>query len=187
MLGGRAAKAYIGTMCSAIARLVWLPLLAAVALAWPHDGYAKAFSADYGLSRLEAGTAGLDVLTQRALFDLGPVRIRPALQAGPRFSGAGLSFEAGRNWFGQVGLGRKLQPGVSLSSPASSPVVGVAGGYRWSDGQALSLQLTGGRGTERLGLSLNYDWPRYFVRLTYDARLNLVPQDSLRLSAGVRF
>lgn len=188
MLGWRARKAYIGTMCSAIARrLVWLPLLAAVALAWPHGGHAQAFSADYGLSRPEARTAGLDAPTQKALFDLGPVRVRPALQAGARFSGAGLSFEAGRNWFGQVGLGRSLEPSVSLSSPVSSAALSIAGGYRWSDGQALSLQLTGGRGTERLGLSVSYDWPRYFVRLTYDARLNLVPQDSLRFSAGMRF
>ena len=63
----------------------------------------------------------------------------------------------------------------------------IGGGYRWSDGQSLSLHVTGGRGPERLGLSVSYDWPRYFVRLSYDSGLNPVPQDRLRFSAGVRF
>lgn len=187
MLGGWACKAYIGLMRSAFTPLAWLPLLAATALAWPHDGHAQAFSADYGFSRSGAGTVGLDAQNRRTLFNLGPVRIAPALQAGARFSGAGLSFEAGRNWFAQAGVGRSLQPGLSLSSAGSSDVLSIAAGYHWSDGRSLSLRLAGGRGTEHLGLSVSYDWPRYFVRLTYDSRLDLVPQDSLRFSAGMRF
>jgi hypothetical protein len=34
---------------------------------------------------------------------------------------------------------------------------------------------------------VSYDWPRYFVRLSYDPGLNPVMQDKLRFSAGVRF
>jgi hypothetical protein len=186
MLGGMARKAYIGLMSSAIAPLTCFPLLAAAALVWPHDGHAQMFSADYGFSRPGAGLAGMDAPTRRTLFNLGPVRVVPALQAGTRFSSAGLSFETGRNWSAQVGLGRSVQPGLSLSNAGSNGVLSIAGGYRWSDGQSLSLQLIGG-GPERLGLSASYDWPRYFVRLSYDTGLKPVPEDNLRFSAGLRF
>lgn len=95
-------------------------------------------------------------------------------------SGAGLSLQAGRNWFGQLDVGG-----------AGSDIVNLAGGYRWANGQALSLQLSRGRGPgQRLGLALNYDWPRYFVRFSYDqGAFAPLPQaqDSLRFSAGVRF
>jgi hypothetical protein len=40
---------------------------------------------------------------------------------------------------------------------------------------------------ERTGLSLTYDWPRWFVRMTYDPRANFSSQDLLRLVTGVRF
>lgn len=40
---------------------------------------------------------------------------------------------------------------------------------------------------ERAGLSLAYDWPRWFMRLSYDPRVNFTPQDMWRLSAGTRF
>jgi hypothetical protein len=78
---------------------------------------------------------------------------------------------------------------VSVLTPAASnDIVNVGGGYRWGNGQALSLQLSKGRGTaQRLGLAVNYDWPHYFVRFSYDQGLYLAPQDSLRFSAGVRF
>jgi len=98
----------------------------------------------------------------------------------------GLSLQAGRNWFGQLGF---AQAHASTLSPAgTSDSVNVSGGYRWGDGQSLSLQLSRGRGPgQRLGLAVNYDWPHYFVRFSYDQGFNLVPQDSLRFSAGVRF
>ena len=48
--------------------------------------------------------------------------------------------------------------------------------------------LPGGQAApQRLGLSVSYDWPRYFVRLAYDPKANFLPQDSLKLSAGMRF
>ncbi len=40
---------------------------------------------------------------------------------------------------------------------------------------------------QRLGLSVGYDWPRYFVRFAYDPKVNFTPQDMWRLSTGVRF
>ena len=78
---------------------------------------------------------------------------------------------------------------VSALPPAAvNDIFNVAGGYRWANGQSLSLQLSKGRGPgQRLGLALNYDWPHYFVRFSYEQGLNIVPQDSLRFSAGVRF
>jgi hypothetical protein len=98
----------------------------------------------------------------------------------------GLTLQADRNWFGQLGVSQG--PVSALTPAASNDIVNVAGGYRWSNGQALSLQLSKGRGAgQRLGLAVNYDWPHYFVRFSYDQGLNLTPQDSLRFSAGVRF
>jgi hypothetical protein len=118
---------------------------------------------------------------------LGSLRIQPAIQSSVDFYGAGLSAEVGRSWFGQVGVGRSLQNTVSAAG--APPVLSLAGGYRFGGGQALSLQLSRGRGSgsdQRLGLAVNYDWPRYFVRFSYD-RMNLLPQDNLRVSAGLRF
>lgn len=47
--------------------------------------------------------------------------------------------------------------------------------------------LVGGLPINRLGLSVGYDWPRYFVRAAWDPQVNFTSQDMLRLSAGVRF
>jgi hypothetical protein len=134
-LGGMRGKVYIDLMRAASLFPVWLPMLAAAVIAWPHAAGAQAFSADYDLSRAAAAPVAANIL-----------------------SGAG--------------TGEALR---------------IGGGYRWSDGQSLSLHVTSGRGRERLGLSVSYDWPRYFVRLSYDPGLNPVMQDKLRFSAGVRF
>ena len=40
---------------------------------------------------------------------------------------------------------------------------------------------------QRTGLSVAYDWPRWFVRLTYDPKANFTPQDLWRLALGTRF
>jgi hypothetical protein len=40
---------------------------------------------------------------------------------------------------------------------------------------------------ERTGLSVTYDWPRWFVRLGYDPKVNFTPQDMWRLAFGTRF
>lgn len=166
----------------------FLPLLLAGAMAWPLGAGAQTFSADYALTRAGALTGEPDARVSPAPLQLGAVRFGPTLQADGKFSGAGLSVDVGRNWFGQVGVGRSLQPNPNMpGGSASEDVLRVGGGYRWSDGQALSLQLSRIRGADRLGLSVGYDWPRYFVRLSYDPGLNLTPADVLRFSAGLRF
>jgi hypothetical protein len=40
---------------------------------------------------------------------------------------------------------------------------------------------------DRTGLSVAYDWPRWFVRLSYDPKVNFTPQDMWRLAVGTRF
>jgi hypothetical protein len=185
-LGGTHAKVYIELMRSPISSAVWLPLLAAAALGWAPAAGAQVFSADYGLS--PAAVPAMEASSQgSAVFSLGGVGIGPALQADAGFSGAGLSLQAGRNWFAQVAVGQSLSVAPGLPMAVSGEALRIGGGYRWGNGQALSLQVTGSRGPERLGLSVSYDWPRYFVRLSYDGGLNPVPQDRLRFSAGVRF
>ena len=166
------------TLARAISRIQWwLPLLAAAALACPRGADAQGFSPDYGLSP-----------GRTSAVSLGPVRLDPVFHGDARSSSVGLSIAAGKNWFAQAGVGHSLDSNPALpGSTASTPVVNIAGGYRWSDGQSLSLQVSRGREAERLGLSVSYDWPRYFVRLSYDSKLSPLPQDSLRFSAGVRF
>jgi hypothetical protein len=155
-------------------RLMWVMVVAAAA-AVPALGHAQGFRADYDIARFSS--AG----------DTAPsVRIAPAFSLGGDASGAGLSMQAGRNWFGQVELAQVHA--AALLPPATNDIVNIAGGYRWGNGRALSLELSRGRSSgQRLGLAVNYDWPHYFVRLSFDQGLNLAPQDSLRFSAGVRF
>ncbi len=147
-----------------------LTLLAAMLMTWPQHACALDATADYGLAN-----------------PVPAMTVSPMIQSDARFSGAGLSVAAGQNWFAQVAVGRSLQTGPVISGLNANDAMSIAGGYRWSDGQSLSLQVTSGRGADRLGLAVRYDWPRYFVRLSYDSRLNLLPQDSLRFSAGMRF
>lgn len=60
-------------------------------------------------------------------------------------------------------------------------------------GQRLTLDLLAKRGLvdgvpiRRLGASVGYDWPRQFVRVAWDPKVNFTAQDMLRLSAGMRF
>ena len=62
-----------------------------------------------------------------------------------------------------------------------------------ADGHRLTLDvlLKKGRVEERLvrraGLTLTWDAPRWFARLAYDPQTNFTPDNSWRLSAGVRF
>lgn len=104
----------------------------------------------------------------------GPVR----LSAGRTATGSGLSLEAGENWFARAGIGRSLD----------SDVLSVGGGYRFSDGDALSMVVTRQFGQERLGLAVRYDWRQAYLRLGYEQPLRLPGgAERLRFSAGVRF
>ena len=154
-------------------RLRTVICVAAAAMA-PWLAHGQWFAADYDLALVSSPDAP------------SLLKLAPAASLGGELSG-GLSLQAGRNWFGQVGLS---QGHANTPTPATvGDIVNVAGGYRWSNGQSLSLQLSKGRGAgQRLGLAVNYDWPRYFVRLSLDqGNLTLLPQESLRFSAGVRF
>lgn len=137
---------------------------------------------------LAAAFAGAVALAHAQGFEADyRLRVGPALALGSMAPGAGLSLQGSRNWFGQVGLSQG--PMSQLSHAGSNDIMALEGGYRWGNGQALSLQLSRGRGAgSRLGLAVNYDWPHYFVRFSYDPPgFMLSPADSLRLSAGVRF
>ncbi len=39
----------------------------------------------------------------------------------------------------------------------------------------------------RVGFSAGYDWPRFFVRVAWDPKVNFTSQDMMRVSAGTRF
>ncbi|WP_233504422.1 hypothetical protein [Xylophilus ampelinus] len=47
--------------------------------------------------------------------------------------------------------------------------------------------LDDGRYIHRYGASMTYSWPRIFVRLAYDPKVNFTPQNQWRLSVGTRF
>jgi hypothetical protein len=62
-----------------------------------------------------------------------------------------------------------------------------------ADGQRLTVDFLHKQGLvndamiRRWGLALTYDWPRFFVRLAYDPKVNFTPDDMLRASIGTRF
>ena len=47
--------------------------------------------------------------------------------------------------------------------------------------------LANGESIRKTGASLTYDWPRYFVRLAFDPKVNFTNEDMWRLSVGTRF
>lgn len=63
----------------------------------------------------------------------------------------------------------------------------VAGDQRLTLDLLSKTGLVAGVPIRRLGLSVGYDWPRYFVRVAYDPKVNFTAQDMWRLSAGARF
>jgi hypothetical protein len=136
--------------------------------------HALDFSANYDLTRPNVPTWDTDLVPRGAGFAIGSARVVPSFG---NVSGAGLSVEAGRQWFGRLTIGRSVE----------SEGVALGGGYRWGDGQSVSMQLSRGMGSERLGLAVRYDWPRYYVRVGYEMRVRDGISDTLRFSAGVRF
>ena len=64
----------------------------------------------------------------------------------------------------------------------------LGGGFRFMDGDALSMSVTRQLGQERLGLAVRYDWRQAYLRLSYDQPLRSQgAAERLRFSAGVRF
>ncbi len=51
----------------------------------------------------------------------------------------------------------------------------------------LKRGLVEGEYIERTGLSVAYDWPRWFLRVSYDPKVNFTPQDMWRFAFGTRF
>ena len=44
-----------------------------------------------------------------------------------------------------------------------------------------------GNTIDRTGLTVTYDWPRYFVRLAFDPNTNFTIDDAVRVGVGMRF
>jgi hypothetical protein len=59
--------------------------------------------------------------------------------------------------------------------------------------QRLTVDLLAKQGTvdgqfiRRAGLTVTYDWPRWFVRAAYDPKVNFTAQNMVRMSVGTRF
>jgi hypothetical protein len=115
-----------------------------------------------------------ELTPQVPLASWGRVRVAAASS----FSGNGLSLEAGEKWFARAGIGRSLD----------SEIMSLGAGYRFGDGNALSMHVTRQLGQERLGLAVRYDWHRSYLRLSYEQPVHTPgAAESLRFSAGVRF
>ena len=61
------------------------------------------------------------------------------------------------------------------------------------NGQRLTIDVLHKRGlvddgrVRKTGATLTYDWPRFFVRLAFDPKVNFTNEDMWRLSVGTRF
>ncbi len=116
-----------------------------------------------------------EVAPAAALLSWGNVQLSSASAVG---GGAGLSLQAGQQWFARVGLGRAVD----------NDVMSLGGGYQFGDGQAISMHVLRQLGQDRLGLAVRYDWSRSYLRLSYEAPLKpAAGVDMLRFSAGMRF
>lgn len=134
---------------------------------------AQGFSPNYTLTAPALLTAP-DLGPSQPLAAWGPLRL-----AAGSATGSGLSLEAGRSWFARAGIGRSID----------ADVVSVGGGYRFGDGDALSMAVTRQLGQERLGLAVRYDWRKAWLRLSYEqpVRTPGAAPDRLRFSAGMQF
>ncbi|MDB5963663.1 MAG: hypothetical protein JWQ72_163 [Polaromonas sp.] len=63
----------------------------------------------------------------------------------------------------------------------------LEGGRRLTLDALYKTGLVSGSAVRKAGLSVAYDWPRFFVRVVYDPLSNFTPQDMLRVSVGTRF
>lgn len=62
----------------------------------------------------------------------------------------------------------------------------LAGQHRLTLDLLAKRGLVDGERIERVGASVTYDWPRWFLRAAWDPKVNFTQQDMLRLSAGLR-
>lgn len=164
---------YIGGMRAPLRHaLSLLPLLLAVCA--PGMAQGQGIAPNYALTRPAWNQFDPELSPRTALFALGPVNLATAGST----TGAGLSLQAGNQWFARFGAGRSLD----------NDVLSLGGGYRFSDGQALSMHVTRLLGQDRLGLAVRYDWQHSYMRVSYDTPLR--PSggaEMLRFSAGMKF
>lgn len=158
-------------------RLSSLASCLAVALAaTPALGQERWTTPSYSLLRPAwSSELDADLVPQQALRSLGGLQLSWAASG----AGSGLSLQAGQRWFARVGIGHSLESGL----------LSAGGGYRFADGESVSMLVTRQLGQDRLGLALRYDWPRtWFLRIGYDTRLGAPGvAEQLRFSAGLRF
>jgi len=149
------------------ARLIAAGVLAFASLAASAQGVAPSYA-------LTAPLIDPELSPRVPLMAIGPVW----LSAASSTTGNGLSLQAGQRWFARVGVGRSLE----------ADVMSLGGGYRFSDGNTLSMHVTRQLGQESLGLAVRYDWSSSYLRLSYESPSRpLNRPDMLRFSAGVRF
>ena len=146
----------------------------------------RGLASPFGWPRSPSLEASQTLAGRDPSFAWGPVLVMPSLQVTPGgFWGGGVSLAAG-SWFAGVRLGRTPSRADQASAAPGSGAVMLSGGYRWAGQQSINLQVVRDRG-DNLGLAVSYDWPSYYLRLDLDNKNRLVPQETLRLSAGVRF
>ena len=63
----------------------------------------------------------------------------------------------------------------------------VNGGERLTLDVLFKQGLVDGNAISKTGLTVTYDWPRYFVRLAFDPNTNFTADDAVRISVGTRF
>lgn len=167
-------KVYIGAMR---VRLQWVAsaLLSLGMAGFAAPAAAQTASPNYSLTRPVWNLPAEEAAPTAPLLQWGGVQLSSANAIS---GGAGLSLQAGQQWFARVGVGRTVDQGV----------MSLGGGYQFNDGQALSMHVTRQLGQDRLGLAVRYDWSRSYLRLAYDAPLRQSGGvDMLRFSAGMRF
>ncbi len=63
----------------------------------------------------------------------------------------------------------------------------LPGGDRLTVDILFKQGLVNGSAISRLGATLTYDWPKYFVRVAFDPNANFGADDVVRISTGMRF
>jgi hypothetical protein len=63
----------------------------------------------------------------------------------------------------------------------------LAGKERFTLDLLLKRGLVDGERIQKAGLTATYDWPRFFVRASFDPKVNFTPENQYRLSVGTRF
>lgn len=137
------------------------------------------------------GSLGLEVgETWFAGLGLGRTNLRPYVN---------LNFDPNDAWMASGGYrwtsGRSVAMQVVHDNRQNPDQQHVHVVYRTPIGQAdrLTIDLLDKRGTvdgafiHRTGLSIAYDWPRVFARVSYDPKVNFSSQDMWRAQVGTRF